>query len=48
MLVTLEDRVAGKGYDHHEYEDEMRAAIERWAEYIERLVTQPGTKRLRG
>jgi integrase len=42
------DRGSGKNYDHHEYQDEMRDALETWANHIEQLVTAPGTKRLRG
>jgi integrase len=48
LFDHAEHRGAGKGYDHHEYEDEMRAAVEQWAAHIERLVTEPSTKRLRG
>jgi hypothetical protein len=28
----------GSGRDHHEYENEMRKAVEQWANYIKRLV----------
>lgn len=31
-------RGSGKGYDHHEYQDEMREALEAWAAYLERMV----------
>lgn len=31
-------RGSGKGYDHHDYEEETREAIELWANYIGRLV----------
>jgi integrase len=32
-------RGSGKVYDHHEYEAEMRDALERWAAHIERLIS---------
>jgi integrase len=31
-------RGSGAGYDHHEYGDEMREAIERWSDYVAALV----------
>ena len=37
------NRGSGEGYDHHDYADEMRAAVEQWADYVERLV-QPGDR----
>jgi integrase len=40
-------RGAGAGYDHHHYGDEMREALERWADHIEALVSRPGVKVLR-
>jgi integrase len=48
LLDHSPGRGSGKVYDHHEYEQEMRAALEQWSDYIEQLVTAPGTKRLRG
>jgi integrase len=41
------NRGAGKVYDHHEYEDEMRGALEQWADYIARLVQPQGVAVLR-
>jgi integrase len=38
---------SGKVYDHHEYEDEMRDAVERWASHINKLVSPLGAERLR-
>jgi integrase len=40
-------RGSGKVYDHHEYEDEMMAALEKWASYIEGLVQPEGIALLR-
>jgi hypothetical protein len=42
------ERGSGKGYDHAEYKDQMRKAVEAWAGYVEELVTPEGTVRLRG
>jgi integrase len=43
--VLLDHAIArsrsGAGYDHHDYETEMREAMEAWADYVEALV-QPG------
>jgi integrase len=41
LFDHAQHRGAGKGYDHHEYSDEMRAAVERWAMYVAALV-KPG------
>lgn len=48
LLDHASQRGAGKGYAHHDYKTEMRAAMEAWAEHIEKLV-QPaeGVMRLR-
>lgn len=40
-------RGAGAVYDHHEYADELRTAVDKWAEYVERLVQPAGVKMLR-
>lgn len=40
-------RGSGAGYDHHHYKDEMRAALEEWSTYIERLVQPEGAALLR-
>jgi hypothetical protein len=40
-------RGSGKGYDHHEYQPEMRDALERWADHIESLVQPAGVQVLR-
>jgi integrase len=40
-------RGSGQVYDHHEYEDEMREAVELWASHIEKLVAPAGARRLR-
>ena len=29
---------SGKGYDHGEYKEQMRQAVEQWAKHIEQLV----------
>jgi hypothetical protein len=42
LFDHVSKRGAGKDYDHHDYIPEMRAAMEAWAEYIERLV-KPGS-----
>ena len=42
------NRGSGEGYDHHDYADEMRVAVDQWAAYIERLVSPEGVKRLKG
>jgi integrase len=39
-------RGAGAGYDHYHYGEEMRAAMERWSEHIERLVQPDGAVRV--
>jgi len=38
LLDHASGRGSGKVYDHHEYESEMREAVEQWANYIKRLV----------
>ena len=40
-------RGSGRVYDHHEYEDEMRDALEQWAKHIERLVAPEGIALMR-
>jgi len=40
-------RGSGKVYDHHEYEDEMKAALEQWGDYIARLVAPEGVALMR-
>jgi integrase len=40
-------RGSGKGYDHHDYKPEMRAAMQVWADYVEQLVQTEGTALLR-
>ena len=40
-------RGSGKGYDHHDYKPDMRAAMQVWAGYVERLVQSEGTALLR-
>lgn len=47
LLDHVSQRGAGKGYNHHHYKDEMREAMEAWAEHIERIVTPECVKRLR-
>jgi hypothetical protein len=34
LFDHVPQRGSGKGYDHHDYKPEMRAAMEIWAEYI--------------
>jgi integrase len=43
----VEARGSGRGYDHHEYENEMREAVEQWGTYIESLVKPEGVALLR-
>ena len=38
LFDHVEARGSGRGYDHHDYESEMRDALEHWANYITRLV----------
>jgi integrase len=47
LFDHVDDRGAGQRYDHHEYEDEMREAVELWASHIEQLVTPTGAVKLR-
>jgi len=41
------NRGSGARYDHHEYADEMRSAVELWAAHIEKLVMPEGVALLR-
>lgn len=47
LLDHAPDRGSGKVYDHFEYQDEMRDAVEQWASHIMQLVTPQGVARLR-
>jgi integrase len=47
LLDHAPSRGSGQGYDHHHYKDEMLAALETWASYIDGLVTPQGVARLR-
>ncbi len=47
LLDHAPSRGAGAGYDHFEYLDEKRAAMEQWADHIEGLVAPQGVKALR-
>jgi integrase len=47
LFDHVDDRGSGKVYDHDEYEDEMRDAVERWANHIDKLVSPVGAVRLR-
>jgi integrase len=47
LFDHAEDRGSGKAYDHHEYEGEMRAAVEKWAAHVEGLVQRQGVTVLR-
>lgn len=47
LFDHVPERGAGAVYDHHEYQDEMRSAVEQWADHIEQLVTPAGVARLR-
>lgn len=40
-------RGAGKGYDKHDYKDEMQDALESWAGYVESVVRPEGVALLR-
>ena len=48
LLDHVPKRGTGEDYDHYEYEDELRAAVEKWADYVEQLVTPKGITRLKG
>jgi integrase len=47
LFDHVPNRGSGKGYDHHQYRDEMLAALELWAAHIERLVQPQGAALLR-
>jgi integrase len=47
LFDHMPKRGSGAGYDHHEYRDEMLAALELWAGHIERLVQPEGVALLR-
>jgi integrase len=47
LLDHASKRGSGAGYDHWEYRDEMREAVEKWADHVERLVHPQGVKALR-
>jgi hypothetical protein len=47
LFDHVPDRGAGARYDHHEYAAEMRAAVERWADYVAALVRPEGVALLR-
>jgi integrase len=38
LFDHVEDRGSGKTYDHHEYEGQMREALERWARFIALVI----------
>lgn len=40
-------RGTGKDYDHHEYHEEMREALELWADHVQKIVAPKGTIALR-
>ena len=46
LLDHSAQRGAGKGYDHFEYLDERRAALEQWCAHIESLVQPADTVRV--
>ena len=47
LLDHVPARGAGAGYDHHHYREELREAVEQWADYVERLVVPEGMRALR-
>jgi integrase len=47
LLDHAPRRGSGKTYDHHGYEDEMRAALEQWADHVSGLVQPEGVAVLR-
>ena len=47
LLDHASTRGSGKGYDHWDYRQEKYEAMEKWADYIERLVVPEGMKALR-
>ena len=48
LFDHLPERGSGRGYDHADYKNQMRAAVEAWADHVEALVTPPGVTRLHG
>jgi len=47
LLDHASTRGSGKDYDHWDYREEKREAMEKWANHIERLVMPEGVKALR-
>lgn len=47
LLDHASTRGSGKDYDHWDYREEKREAMEKWADHIERLVMPEGVKALR-
>jgi integrase len=47
LLDHAPTRGSGAGYDHWDYRDEKREALEKWADYVERLVVPKGVTALR-
>lgn len=47
LLDHVGQRGSGAGYDHYDYQDEARAALQRWADHIEALVAPEGARVLR-
>jgi len=47
LLDHVPARGSGKGYDHGEYKEQMRKAVEQWARHIEQLVGPEGVAVLR-
>jgi integrase len=47
LFDHIPKRGSGVVYDHHEYEEEMLAALEQWSAHIERLVQPKGAALLR-
>jgi integrase len=47
LLDHAPNRGAGAGYDHYDYQVEMREALEAWADHVERIVAPNGARVLR-
>ena len=47
LLDHASTRGSGGDYDHWDYRDEKLAAMEKWADYIERVVMPEGVTALR-
>jgi hypothetical protein len=47
LFDRADDHGSSATYEHHEYESEMRSALEKWAAHVETLVAPSGARVLR-